>query len=188
MEHRALKVVAATTTLAEGVDLPFRVTILADWLTFDGDKSRPMESLLFKNIAGRCGRAGQFTEGDTIIFDNPVGRRATDVSRSTPCLAGRGLLPDVSARPHKRDQSIRPAGCSFNCRLPVVSCDFGESRGGQLGVVLSQTQFRSSDRWRRSCRGADSVGIRRDPRRSGWSAPCGCRKSSSAHTVRRGRK
>ena len=73
VENRVLKVVAATTTLAEGVDLPFRVTILADWLTFDGDKSRPMESLLFKNIAGRCGRAGQFTEGDTIIFDNPVG-------------------------------------------------------------------------------------------------------------------
>ena len=73
MERRALRIVAATTTLAEGVDLPFRVTILADWLTFDGEKSRPMESLLFKNIAGRCGRAGQFTEGDTIIFDNPVG-------------------------------------------------------------------------------------------------------------------
>ena len=73
VEDRRLKVVAATTTLAEGVDLPFRVTILADWLTFDGEKSRPMESLLFKNIAGRCGRAGQFTEGDTIIFDNPVG-------------------------------------------------------------------------------------------------------------------
>ena len=32
-----------------------------------------MESLLFKNIAGRCGRAGRFTEGDTVIFDNPVG-------------------------------------------------------------------------------------------------------------------
>ena len=73
VEARELKVVAATTTLAEGVDLPFRVTILADWLTFDGEKTRPMESLLFKNIAGRCGRAGQFTEGDTIIFDNPVG-------------------------------------------------------------------------------------------------------------------
>ena len=73
VEGRALRIVAATTTLAEGVDLPFRVTILADWLTFDGEKSRPMESLLFKNIAGRCGRAGQFTEGDTIIFDNPVG-------------------------------------------------------------------------------------------------------------------
>ena len=73
VEARALKVVAATTTLAEGVDLPFRITILADWLTFDGETSRPMASLLFKNIAGRCGRAGQFTEGDTVIFDNPVG-------------------------------------------------------------------------------------------------------------------
>lgn len=73
VEVRALYVVAATTTLAEGVDLPFRVTILADWLTFDGERAQPLESLLFKNIAGRCGRAGQFTEGDTIIFDNPVG-------------------------------------------------------------------------------------------------------------------
>ncbi len=73
VEAKDIKVVAATTTLAEGVDLPFRVTILADWLTYDGVKNRPMESLLFKNISGRCGRAGQFTEGDTIIFDNPVG-------------------------------------------------------------------------------------------------------------------
>ena len=73
LERRDLKVVAATTTLAEGVDLPFRVTILVDWLMFDGEQSAPMESLLFKNIAGRCGRAGQFTEGDTVIFDNPVG-------------------------------------------------------------------------------------------------------------------
>ena len=73
VERRELKVVAATTTLAEGVDLPFRVTILADWLMFDGVKGRPMDSLLFRNIAGRCGRAGQFTEGDTIVFDNPIG-------------------------------------------------------------------------------------------------------------------
>ena len=81
VEDRALKVVTATTTLAEGVDLPFRVTILADWLTFDGENGRPMESLLFKNIAGRCGRAGQFTEGDTVVFDNPVGEsRLTEPS------------------------------------------------------------------------------------------------------------
>ena len=73
VESRTLKAVAATTTLAEGVDLPFRVTILVDWLIFDGNKNRPMESLLFKNIAGRCGRAGHFTEGDTFVFDNPVG-------------------------------------------------------------------------------------------------------------------
>ena len=73
VESRIIKVVAATTTLAEGVDLPFRVTIQVDWLFFDGETDKPIESLLFRNIAGRCGRAGQFTEGDTIIFDNPIG-------------------------------------------------------------------------------------------------------------------
>lgn len=86
VESQSLRVVAATTTLAEGVDLPFRATILVDWLVFDGDGIRPMESLLFKNIAGRCGRAGQFTEGDTIIFDNPVGDAEYTSPRVRPNL------------------------------------------------------------------------------------------------------
>src|ERR1700744_5764792 len=44
-----------------------------DWLQGFGDLQRPMGSLMFRNIAGRCGRAGEFTEGDTIIFDNVLG-------------------------------------------------------------------------------------------------------------------
>ena len=93
IEDRALKVTVATTTLAEGVDLPFRVTILADWLTFDGEKNRPMESLLFKNIAGRCGRAGQFTEGDTIVFDNPIGDAQLTSPARRPELQNRIFFP-----------------------------------------------------------------------------------------------
>ena len=73
VQEKDMRVVASTTTLAEGVDLPFRVTIVADWLAFEGDRQRPMDTLLFKNISGRCGRAGHFTEGDTVIYDNPVG-------------------------------------------------------------------------------------------------------------------
>jgi helicase len=73
VRKRDLIAVAATTTLAEGVDLPFRFTILVDWLTWQGGKQRPISSLLFRNVAGRCGRAGVFTEGDTIVFDNPLG-------------------------------------------------------------------------------------------------------------------
>jgi len=73
VKRRDLLVVTATTTLAEGVDLPFRFTVLSDWLTWEGDKQKPLASLLFRNIAGRCGRAGVMTEGDTIIFDNPIG-------------------------------------------------------------------------------------------------------------------
>jgi helicase len=76
LKVRALDFVAATTTLAEGVDLPFRVTVLFDWLMGFKDQQAPMASLLFRNIAGRCGRAGEFTEGDTIIFDNVLGNLA----------------------------------------------------------------------------------------------------------------
>jgi helicase len=70
-QKQELVAVAATTTLAEGVDLPFRFTILVDWLIWQGAEQRPISSLLFRNVAGRCGRAGVFTEGDTIVFDNP---------------------------------------------------------------------------------------------------------------------
>ena len=65
--------VAATSTLAEGVDLPFAQTIVADWLRWDENGQKPLSSALFRNIAGRCGRAGAFTEGDTLVFDNPLG-------------------------------------------------------------------------------------------------------------------
>ena len=72
-EKRELRVVTATTTLAEGVDLPFRTTILVDWLLWDKGGERPIAPLLFRNIAGRCGRAGVYVEGDTIVYDNVLG-------------------------------------------------------------------------------------------------------------------
>ena len=65
--------VAATSTLAEGVDLPFAQTVVADWLKWDENGQRPLGGALFRNIAGRCGRAGAFTEGDTLVFDHPLG-------------------------------------------------------------------------------------------------------------------
>ncbi len=65
--------VASTTTLAEGVDFPFRWTILVDWLQWHDGGQRPMSPYVFRNIVGRCGRAGQWTQGDTIVFDNPLG-------------------------------------------------------------------------------------------------------------------
>ena len=73
VKEKSIDVVAATTTLAEGVDLPFRNTVIVDWLLYRNGKEGPMPALLFRNIAGRCGRAGVFTEGDTIIFDNLLG-------------------------------------------------------------------------------------------------------------------
>ena len=73
VESQGINVIVATTTLAEGVNLPFRATIIADWLLWSSAGEQPMDSLLFRNIAGRCGRAGIFSEGDTIIYDNVIG-------------------------------------------------------------------------------------------------------------------
>lgn len=70
---KELKCIASTTTLAEGIDLPFRVTIIADWLQYKGNDKIPYSPLLVRNISGRCGRVGYFTEGDTVIYDNPLG-------------------------------------------------------------------------------------------------------------------
>ena len=82
LRNRKLVVVAATTTLAEGVDLPFRCTVIRDWLQWDSDRQRPMSSQLFRNVAGRCGRAAVYTEGDTIVYDNPVG----DTDHTSPWI------------------------------------------------------------------------------------------------------
>lgn len=94
--RRELRVITATTTLAEGVDLPFRTTVIVDWLSWQGDKSGPMSPLLFRNIAGRCGRAGRQTEGDTIIFDNPVGDPGFTFDPNRGILQRKLFVEDIS--------------------------------------------------------------------------------------------
>jgi helicase len=94
--EREIRVVTATTTLAEGVDLPFRSTVLVDWLTWQGDRSGPMSPLLFRNISGRCGRAGRQTEGDTVIFDNPVGDPAFTFNPDRTNLQQETFFGDMS--------------------------------------------------------------------------------------------
>ncbi len=79
---RKLSVVCATTTLAEGADLPFRWTIVSHWLSSMRDAGVPMKSMTFRNIAGRCGRAGAFSEGDTILFENLMGPPSTNRRKS----------------------------------------------------------------------------------------------------------
>lgn len=101
-----LVAVASTTTLAEGADLPFRLTVLYDWLQGYGENQRPLSPLLFRNIAGRSGRAGHYVEGDTIIFENVLGnerytqsaargRALTDIVQSSPRL--RSPMEDLAS-------------------------------------------------------------------------------------------
>jgi helicase len=70
IEDKHLRFVISTTTLAEGVDFPFRVVVLEDWSQlWQFGQPQPMSRLLVRNIAGRGGRAWAYTEGDTILID-----------------------------------------------------------------------------------------------------------------------
>jgi hypothetical protein len=62
--------VCATTSLAEGADLPFGRVLLADWTFPVGDGThQPFPPSLWRNIAGRSGRPSSHIEGETIIVE-----------------------------------------------------------------------------------------------------------------------
>lgn len=69
-----LKLVAATTTLAQGVNFPIRCIILPS--IYFGPN--PMGALELQNIVGRAGRAGVSTTGQVIVLRNSEWVKATD--------------------------------------------------------------------------------------------------------------
>ncbi len=75
-----LKFVVATTTLAEGADLPFRWTLVSHFLRGIYKDAPCINPLTFRNIAGRSGRAGSYTEGDTILYENLLGPKGEMIS------------------------------------------------------------------------------------------------------------
>ena len=65
---RTLRFLIATTTVAEGADLPFRVAIVPH-LSFQGITGR-IERDLYLNLVGRAGRAGVAVEGFIVLLDS----------------------------------------------------------------------------------------------------------------------
>lgn len=122
VSQRELLVVTATTTLAEGVDLPFRVTVLAEWLMWGDAGLGPVTPGLFANVAGRAGRAGSYTDGDTILYDNPVGEP--------------GFTQRDRRRAFQRAFLLAPAPPTLKSAFEVT----GDSPGADLRAALA-SQF-----------------------------------------------
>ena len=66
MQHERIRLVACTSTLAQGVNLPIRYLIVSG-VNQGGDQIRTRD---FQNLIGRAGRAGMHTEG-LVIFADP---------------------------------------------------------------------------------------------------------------------
>lgn len=93
VRSREIDVVCATTTLAEGVNLPVRTVLVADRGYFDGREFVTLiDDAALMNAAGRAGRAGRETEGWVVVASEPYGPNARSA------LAGLEESRDVRSR------------------------------------------------------------------------------------------
>jgi len=103
---RNLDVMVATSTLAQGVNLPVRTVVIHSCRSHEADgSSRVLSAREYWNIAGRAGRAGAETQGNVIhIASNPYDRddferyeqRRSDVERVESALYR--MLQDLVAK------------------------------------------------------------------------------------------
>ncbi|MBV8855352.1 MAG: DEAD/DEAH box helicase [Acidobacteria bacterium] len=75
-----VRVLAATTTVAAGINTPASTVILAEQ-QFVGEDGRPFTVAEYKNMAGRAGRLGFNEEGQAIILANNTYERETLFNR-----------------------------------------------------------------------------------------------------------
>ena len=105
--RRALRAVAATTTVAEGADLPFRAVVIPH-LNFQGNSNR-LERDLYLNIIGRAGRVNVAIEGVVFILESNARTLQNHVSAAlwTTAEVGRvrGQLTEISASPRSPDET-----------------------------------------------------------------------------------
>lgn len=99
--HRVLRAVAATTTVAEGADLPFRAVVIPH-LNFQSS-TRKLERDLYLNIIGRAGRVNVALEGIVFILDSPAPTLQGYIAQSLWTAADvgrvRGQLVGITSTP-----------------------------------------------------------------------------------------
>jgi hypothetical protein len=67
-----VNVIVATPTLAQGMNLPAQIAILAGTMRHNEDGRKPLEGHEILNAAGRAGRAGHLANGTVLLIPEPV--------------------------------------------------------------------------------------------------------------------
>ncbi|WP_237310536.1 hypothetical protein [Streptomyces sp. AMCC400023] len=97
--RKLMRVVCATTTVAEGADLPFRAVVLPH-MNFHGE---PLSRDLYLNIIGRAGRAGVSIEGLVFILDSNARTLANVVETQLwSARVGRNIEGTLSRIPRRK--------------------------------------------------------------------------------------
>ena len=83
LRNSIVSTVIATPTLAQGVDLPFDISILSFTSRYDGQQYVPLSSSEVRNMLGRAGRAGLVSDGVCFISAISENRGARQVLDNT---------------------------------------------------------------------------------------------------------
>lgn len=150
---RAVKVLAATPTLASGVNLPARRVVVADMTRYDVEKGGNSEIsvLEYRQMAGRAGRPQYDDHGETVIIPSPSQppREMLDHYANEPPEPIRSRLADEAAiRTHVLATIATTRGLSKVeiqnlFRKTLLSQQIGEERvwrliEGALGYLISE--------------------------------------------------
>jgi hypothetical protein len=88
------KVVVATPTLAQGMNLPAQLVLLAGDKRHDASGRSPLESHEILNAAGRAGRAGHLANGVVLLIPEPVaGFNAASIPDEVALQKLKAILP-----------------------------------------------------------------------------------------------
>ena len=137
-EEQALKVLCATTTIAQGINFPVSSVFMASYKYPYGKEMSPRE---FWNLAGRAGRIGQDSVGVVgIARGDNEGEIKKYVNTATGALVSRleALLEDATRAGHLLDLKAVIAGeqwRDFRCYIAHLVCEINDK-----GTVLTQTE------------------------------------------------
>ncbi len=105
--QRILRAVAATTTVAEGADLPFRAVVIPH-LNFQGGTGK-LERDLYLNLIGRAGRANVAMEGVVFILGSSAATLRSHIRGTlwTTAQTGRvrGQLGTITTAPRSAEET-----------------------------------------------------------------------------------
>jgi helicase len=150
-----LRVLFATNTLAQGVNLPVRTVVVHSvWRQGEGDERERISARDYWNIAGRAGRAGQETDGlivhvarteqDARDFQHYLDLR-TDVEAVDGALYG--LLEDLVSQRISSDEAAAALDAPLLAMLveeaPEHADTFAEQIRGALGESFFAVQART---------------------------------------------
>lgn len=103
VQKRVVNIVIATSTLSEGVNLPFETVLVSSLIRHEG----PMSLQEFQNLAGRAGRPGTSVEGQVLVLLDPGANRWNQIQNRDTYTQ---LVESISEDPDDQESAHPQSG------------------------------------------------------------------------------